>query len=100
MNRACKSLNEPLTTEEQWVLKVLKNKPIMLLPKDYYVSIIEAIYVATVGDRETMAYLVKLADIHPAICNAVQCLVNGNLEARYDHQRRQNAEVLCTTPHA
>jgi hypothetical protein len=94
---ACKPIDEPLTMEEQWVLKVLRDKPIMVLPKEYYVKMIETIYTAILGDSETMGFVIRLADIHPELCSAVNCLLNGNLEERYSKQNelhRQRIEEI------
>ena len=88
MTNTCKMLDEPLTLEEQHVLRVCLRDSVGIQPDEYFEHIILAIYIAMTADgRHYVGYLTQLAKVHPEYCHAVDCLVNGNLYARYHHQK-------------
>ena len=80
----CKPANEQFTREEKYVLGIVR-------PDEYTECIIKAL---TIAMTEKMGYATQLAEIHPELAHAVNCLLNGNLQEVYQQHKERQKKAL------
>ena len=86
-DKTCKD-GTPFTIEEKYVLGIAK-------PDEYTFHIIEAMKIAISTDgKHYIAFLTRLAKIHPELAHAVNCLIHGNLQEVYHQRQEKTKEII------
>ena len=83
-NNICKLSDEQFTLEEKYVLGIAQ-------PDEYTECIIKAL---TIAMTKRIGYATQLAEIHPELAHAVNCLLNGNLLEVYRQRKERQKKAL------